>query len=113
MEDVKPASELEPRHIWIISRKMLVSSSNASELSFYVKRWEVVNETPKGYRVKYTNSEETTVFMHQKYHIFTSEKDALEFIADQANKIADILDKRKLTFTRLLCDAHDALRKFK
>ncbi|HAU6297907.1 TPA: hypothetical protein JD836_14445 [Citrobacter freundii] len=113
MEDVKPVPATEPRYIWTLSRKILVGSSNAAELPFYVNRWEVVKETPKGYRVKYNTGNDTTTFMHEKYWIFTSEKDLLEFIADQANKLADILDKRKLTFTRLLCDAHDALRKFK
>ncbi|HAT3959760.1 TPA: hypothetical protein I9Y37_001899 [Citrobacter freundii] len=103
----------EPRYIWTLSRKMLTPNSTAADLSVYVNRWEVVKETPKGYRVKYTTGNDTTTFMREKYFIFTSEKDLLEFIADQSNKLADILDKRKLSFTRLLCEAHDALRKFK
>ena len=102
-----------PKYIWTLSRQMLTPNSTAADLSAYVNRWAVVKETPKGYRVKYSTGNDTTIFVHDKYFIFTSEKDLLEFIADQANKLADILDKRKLSFTRLLCDAHDGLRKFK
>lgn len=98
------------KHIWVIRSGRFSGESMASDLKSYIGRYEVIKETPKGYRVKVNYSENGTVMTYEKYDIFQSEKELLEHIADKANKMADVLDKQKLSYTRLLCDAHDALR---
>lgn len=110
MQPTKPTPDMEPRYIWVLRKSALSGDSLPNELEGYVKRYEVIKETPMGYRVKINYSQNGTVITHEKYDVFQSEKDLLEFIADKANKAADMLDKRKLYYTRLLCDAHDAMR---
>lgn len=98
------------KYIWVIRNGRFAAESMASDLKSYIGRFEVIKETPKGYRVKVNYSENGTVMTHEKYNIFQSEKDLLEYVADKANKVADMLDKQKLSYTRLLCAAQDALR---
>jgi len=97
-------------YIWVVRKGLLTGMGMASELKSYIGCYEVMKETPKGYRVKVNYSKDGSVMTHEKYDIFQSEKELLEHIADKANKMADVLDKQKLSYTRLLCDAHDALR---
>lgn len=106
-------STVNCQFMWFIRKPALSSKYKAYELSRYIDKYKVIKETPKGWRVECRYNDQGRVMLEEHYHAFYSENDALEFLASEANNMAALLDERKLSYTRLLCDCHDALRKTK
>ncbi|MCS5452557.1 hypothetical protein ACJVQT_23110 [Enterobacter huaxiensis] len=100
-------------HVWVLSKKPLSGNFDACSLATYITKRELIGRTPKGLRLKVGNNDSGSFFANDSYEFFFTEHEALEFLANEANKMADLLNERKLSMTRLLCDAHDAIRNIK
>jgi hypothetical protein len=103
----------DKKYVWVIRKESITASGyKAKDIDGYLKKREVVNITPKGMRLKM--SEDWISFHpYERYDFFETERAALEFIANEANKVAGELNDIKLTYTSLLCEAHDTLNKLK
>lgn len=110
MQPVAPTPDPACPYVWTTYKDPLDVRWDASDLSRLITRHVAIKETEKTWRVECSYSAKGTVLRKDKYNFFLSEQAALEFIANEANKMAATLNERKLTYTRLLCDAHDALK---
>lgn len=99
-----------PRVVWVISKPALSVNWDALPFETYIDRREVMKETVKGMRLAMRHTDKGSFYSNERYAFFDSEAEALEYLADQANKAAEVLETRKLSIMRLLCEAHDALR---
>ncbi|MCZ9286996.1 hypothetical protein OM258_17730 [Escherichia albertii] len=99
------------QNMWFIRKPTCSDKYKALDVHHYIEQYEIINKTPKGWRVKCRYSDKGRVLLKNSYHCFCSEKDALEFLANEANNMAALLDERKLTYVRLLCDCRDALKR--
>lgn len=113
VEKGAPAPE---KFFYVVSNKPLCFNYDAAPLKSYIDKRVYVNETEKGFRLGLDASnakEKNAFFSFEKYKFFDTEIEAVEYLADKANRMAADLDARKLTMTRLLCDAHNLLRELK
>ncbi|QIU92109.1 hypothetical protein [Yokenella regensburgei] len=99
--------------IFVVRRRAVTSGYIPPTLKSCIDCYTPVKRTPKGWRLAMQHIPEGAMFLDDKYLFFSTYKSALEFIASEANRVAGELEGTKLKATRLLCDAHDELRRTK
>ncbi|MJS61876.1 hypothetical protein DOC35_19535 [Salmonella enterica subsp. enterica] len=98
--------------LYVLSKGM-IKADYIPDLEQVTTLRRVIKETPQGLRLCAVDAPEDFkgfLYMRQHYHFFDTFAELMEAIAAQANAAAAELEARKQEATRLMCDAHDALR---
>ena len=101
--------------IYVVSKEPISTRYIPRELKGcipLISKHEVMKRTAKGYRLKVSYAKEKgSMYLEEHYDFFDSYADALEYIASEANRIAGELEEMKQKAIRLMCEAHDELKK--
>lgn len=76
-----------------------------------IGQFEIAKKTDKGYRaIPSYKGCKGRVYLESNYCFFDTYKEALEFVAQEANRVAGKLEELKLKAIKLMCEAQDELR---
>ncbi|HBM2815666.1 TPA: hypothetical protein LU109_003578 [Enterobacter hormaechei subsp. xiangfangensis] len=103
------------RTLFVMFLNPVDAKSAPVRLEHLYEEREVMKETPTGFQLRSlkTNFDSTHFYGAKHYRFFDTEVQALEYLASECNRIAGVLEERKLETIRRMADCHDAIKALK